>query len=340
MADVQSELIKFHNIIKVEEDDLRKSRDALVDKIKVSLKDNGHRVPDVLNQGSYIYGVGIEPIGDLEHDIDVGLEFPICSDDYKATEIRSWVFDAVNGHTKNEPIEKNSCIRVPYQDGYHVDLVCYAKFKSSDDEKFDNINPSLGLKDGSWRPSEPRKLKDFIESKFKLFENTCVPGAGNQIQRVVRYLKRWNDEAIPYESPGKKPVGLAILLYCIEHLTPQLRDGTSDDLKALEVVVEQAANTIGKIVCFKPTQEYEDVFSKLTDSGMNALKKRFEVLLSTLREVQNENSLEAACEKMRGVFGEDFPKGKQKSVSSRDIDERLDKAVAAVSSPTKPWSAL
>ena len=74
---IQSYFSRFHKNIKVDTDELRDKRDILVDKIRASLKKEGHPLPDVLNQGSYIYGVGIIPLGNTEYDIDVGLDFPI-----------------------------------------------------------------------------------------------------------------------------------------------------------------------------------------------------------------------------------------------------------------------
>ncbi len=103
MANLNKEFFKFHTNIKVEEESLRSSRDALVEKIKAKLSEEGRPLPQVINQGSYIYGVGIAPIAELEHDIDVGLEFEVASEGTNAIELRKWVFEAIDGHTKKKP---------------------------------------------------------------------------------------------------------------------------------------------------------------------------------------------------------------------------------------------
>lgn len=339
MAKIQTELNTFHNVIKVEEEELVTSRDALMDKIKISVEKKGHPSPKLLNQGSYIYGVGIEPIGNLEHDIDVGLEFPISCEKYPDPKvIRSWVYDAIKDHTSNEPDQKNPCIRVYYQAGYHVDLVTYAKFKTEIERENDVENIQLGLKSGDWRPSEPKKLKTYIEEKRKIFDRTKIPGSADQLQRVVRYLKRWNDEAMPFES-NDKPVGLALLLYCLEKLTPQTNAaGEIDDFQALKLVATSATNTIGRITAFKPTQEFEDVFGRISSQGMIDLKLRFQTLLEVLLDVERETDIELACKKMTRVFGSDFPITTNKLSNNFDKAESLKKVAHSITTPTKPWS--
>lgn len=341
MAKIQDQLITFHNTIKVEEEDLRTSRDALLEKIKKSLKDNGNPVPALINQGSYIYGVGVEPTDPLEHDIDVGLEFDIASVIYSdAADIRDWVFKAVENHTDQVPDKKGPCIRVKYKKGYHVDLVCYSKYKTNEEKEKGTENHQLAMKDGTWRPSEPKKLKKYISDAMDVFDSTKVPGSGNQLQRTVRSLKRWNDLAMPFESDDK-PVGLALLLYCIEHLQPKLdANGQSDDLAALESIALKAKNTIGNLIAKKPTQEFEDTFSKISSKGMSELKARFSKMYDVIQSVRLESSLEKACEKMITIFGEDFPKDSDPTTNaSKDRKNELLTVVANASvTRTEPWS--
>ena len=163
MAKLQKQFEKFHKNIMFdfeEKSTLRDKRDTLLKKIKTSLSANNRLTPTLLNQGSYIYGVGIKPIShDQEYDIDVGLVFNIKSDEYKATDIREWVYDAVKNHTKNVE-EKGPCIRVQYEAGYHVDLICYANNNSKESEHF-----KLAHKDGSWKNTDPKRLRNYIEEK-------------------------------------------------------------------------------------------------------------------------------------------------------------------------------
>lgn len=302
---IQKEFEGFHKAIKVDTSDLRDSRDVLFDKVKASLKKAGHPVPEILNQGSYIYGVGIWPPKDVEYDIDVGLDFDILADEYSAEDIRNWVYSAVEEHT-NKVKKRGPCIRVHYEAGYHVDLVVYARHK----DKKDVDNYQLGTKDG-WKPSDPKKLKQHILDSRKPFESTKGTSGADQLQRVTRYLKRWNDLDIPEDSDDK-PFGLATLLLVIKYLTLPVTDtqGASDDLSALINIctnVSYATLLGGRISINKPTPEYEDVFKKISDTAMTKLVSRFKSLKDDLTTVKSSTDVVLINKLMKKHFGDDFP---------------------------------
>ncbi len=88
-------------------------------------------------------------------------------EDKKASEVRKWMFDAVEGHT-DDVNQKGSCIRVRYADGYHVDLVTYATQKdAANQEIFHLASKSIG-----WRPADPPGLDDYIQNARKPYEDT------------------------------------------------------------------------------------------------------------------------------------------------------------------------
>ena len=332
MANIQKQLEAFHKNIKVESSELREKRNIIVDKIKKSLSEDKKPIPEVLNQGSYIYGVGIKPVSEEDYDIDVGLVFNIKSSDYNAEEVRKWVYDAIKKHT-DEVQNKGPCIRVIYQAGYHVDLVCYAKYK--DDDLTEHFQ--LAHKNGSWITSNPKKIKDHIQNARVSFKDTKDSSGSDQLQRVVRYLKRWNDLIITGE-PDDKPIGLAILLYCIQILQSDVSDsqGNLDDLQAL-ILISEAVKNSTRIYAKKPDTG-EDVFSKISEQGMKALIMKFKNLHETLLRVRNSDCLEDACKIMREQFGDDFPLEK----NDQDEDKTKKKAylLSAVSSYTnqiKPY---
>ena len=313
MANLQQQFSKFHKKIKVEKEELKNRRNIIVNKIKKSLKGKGRPVlDDVINQGSYIYGVGIKPISsEDDYDIDVGLVFDIESEDYCPTAVRKWVFDAIKNHTKNVK-EKGSCIRVKYVAGYHVDLVIYAKHENLDgSEKL-----QLAHKDGTWRDADPKALKAYTEEAREPFDNSKDSSGSDQLQRVVRYLKRWNDKNLP-DGSKDKPSGLALLLLAIKYLKNPVFDGNDsvDDLNALRKIA-LSVERLGRIFLEKPTPEYEDVFGKISDEGMDDLIKRFRELDCALKDAAEEEDLEKACEILRDQFGNDFPLDKDKGKSS------------------------
>ena len=321
MTNIQNQLEKFHKNIKVESGELREKRDIILDKIKKSLSEDNRPVPETLNQGSYIYGVGVKPVSGEDYDIDVGLDFNIKSSDYNAEDVRKWVYDAIQKHT-NTVQSKGPCIRVIYQVGFHVDLVCYARYKNNDQIE----NFQLAHKNGSWVVSNPKKIKAHIQKARAPFTGTKDSSGSDQMQRVVRYLKRWNDLAVPKASDDK-PIGLAILLYCIEALKSPACDsqGYSDDLQALVYISDQVKDSV-RISVNKPDTQ-EDVFCKISDTGMKNLISRFKELHNNLLKVRNSDRLEDACKIMKGQFGDDFPLDKNNE--NKDIKKASLVAAAA-----------
>ncbi len=328
MAKLQKQLEGFHKNIKVESSELREKRDIIVDEIKKSLSENKKPIPEVLNQGSYIYGVGIKPSPGEDYDIDVGLDFNIKSSDYDAKEVRKWVYTAIQKHT-DKVQSKGPCIRVIYQVGYHVDLVCYARYKSDDDL---TENFQLAHKDGHWIASDPKKIKDHIQKAREPFKDTKDSSGSDQLQRVVRYFKRWNDLAVPGESDDK-PIGLAILLYCIKALQVPAYDsqGNLDDLHALIDISREAKDSV-RICANKPDTE-EDVFIKISEKGMKELIEKFNKLHTALLDARNSDRLEDACKIMREQFGDDFPLEKDDSEKRK----KLSFLSSASSSVFKPY---
>jgi hypothetical protein len=305
MANVQPYLVKFHEMIRADLDmnaTLRDKRDIVLRRIAKHL--NEHELPgfEELGQGSYTMKTGTVPTPGLKFDIDVGLRFFFRESEYASSTVREWVFDAVEDHT--ETVEaKGPCIRVTYADGYHVDLVCYAVF----DDDYGVEQYRLAHKHDDWCPTDPPKLLEHVRNARKPFGDTKDALTGtDQFRRVVRYLKRWNDVAIPTERKDK-PTGLAFTLLCCSHLMPRTTLNDSDDRAALSSLARMVGQQAGRIEAKKPTPGYEDMFSRLNDGEMAKLKARFSTLADTLDAAGAEPDPVAACMLLRKVFGDEFP---------------------------------
>lgn len=306
MARVQKYFEKFHSKIRTDYDmdsTLRGKRDIVLDRIRKHLKDNKLPGFEVLHQGSYKMKTGVKPIGNIEYDIDVGLRFSLSRKDYESKTVRSWVLDAVKGHTK-ETFDKGPCIRVAYAGGYHLDLVCYSR------EERAGANEELFLahKSTGWRPADPIALVSHFDSARSAFSNTDDSETGtDQLRRVIRYLKRWYDFAIQGDSDAK-PSGLAYTLLSIQHTWKELSwDGKPDDLLAMRRVAAHLATHPGRLTAFKPTPEYEDVLAGLGDAAVEKLKSRAATLVSAIDEAQEAVDPVDACKILQKVLGDDFP---------------------------------
>ena len=306
MADVQSQFEQFHEIIRIDfemGEELRGKRDRVVDRIKNYLRSIGMTQPRLLLQGSYIMKTGVKPIADLEYDIDIGLRFDVHEEDYSASTVRSWVYEAVKNHTQRIE-DKGPCIRVVYQKGYHLDLVSYAVWEQEEKEEF-----RLAHKTKGWRPADPPGLLEYVKNGRQRFADTeDAATKTDQFRRCIRCLRRWNDVCFPFEHPIK-PCGLALVLLGIQRSLNKtlFLDGHSDDRRALESFTRSLAQTDGRLVASKPTPEYEDLFASLSDVEMDALKYRFGELADALQAAGEQIDPVAACEKLQDVFGDDFP---------------------------------
>ena len=306
MADMQDRIEVFHGRIRTYyeiNETLRSKKDIILARIRKHLSKNDRPTCVPFIQGSYKMKVGICAIEGLEFDIDVGLRFSFDDSKYSSSLVRSWVFDAVEGHT--ESVEaRGPCIRVRYADGYHVDLVCYAWW----DDENGNEQYRLAHKDDGWRRADPPGLVEHVRRVREPFEGTEDSSTQtDQFRRVVRCLKRWNDIAIPRESDDK-PSGLALVLLTEKYLTGPKFDwyGRANDLYALEQVAQAASGTAGRIVARKPTPEGEEVFGRISDDAMDTLKDRFAVLKEALVRARQQSDASSACKELKSVFGEDF----------------------------------
>lgn len=306
MANVQKYFEKFHTRIRTDYEmnsTLVEKRDIILDRITAHLKKHDRPGFVRLLQGSYKMKTGVIPIEKIEYDIDVGLCFAISIEEYTAETVRDWVFEAVEGHT--ETVEKKGpCIRVTYKDGYHVDLVVYATWVDDDE----NEQFKLAHKINGWRPSEPKKLIQYVSDVREPFKDTKdTSSQTDQFRRVVRYQRRWIDERIP-EMTDAKPPGIAFTLLAAEKLAPHTDwSGDPDDLGALASIALYASKVIGRIIVNKPTEEFDDVFCRLTDEQMEDLKLGYKEMYDALMEARVEAAPEKACAILQKIFGSDFP---------------------------------
>jgi hypothetical protein len=167
---------------------------------------------------------------------------------------------------------------------------------------------NLAHKTKGWRPADPPVLLEHVRNARAPYKGTeDNETKTDQFRRCVRYLRRWDDVAMAAES-GAKPSGLAFVLLCRDRLTPtRFWQGSSDDRGAFEVLANSAASEVGRLIAQKPTPEYEDMFARLSDADMKALKSRFRELADALQDADAEPDPVEACKILQRVFGPDFP---------------------------------
>lgn len=306
MANVQKQFEKFHGAIRTDYElnaELAEKRDIVLELVRNYVRKRDLPGFERILQGSYKMKTGVKPLGDREYDIDVGLLFDTDESQHLAKEVRSWVFDAVEGHTRSV-VSMPHCIRVEYERGYHVDLVSYAKSTAA----FSRHELRLAHDKRGWLASDPNGLYDQLSARWQTFDGTEDATDIDQMRRTIRYLKRWDDEAMLDDDPNK-PSGLAFTLLVRDHLPVRIVtfDNDPDDLSALRQVARATATAMPRIRSTKPTPEYEDLFERITESGMTALKQRFQELADALDDAERDVDPVVACERLQKVLGDDFP---------------------------------
>ena len=150
--------------------------------------------PRFYTQGSYAYKTIIDPAypPNQQVDLDLGVYLPfetLLSEDSAPSESAKTYFDIICGTLDEENIRyqvKTTCIRLTLSDRLHVDIPLYgvpaSKFMQivesfkvqraavnkglamdAAPEKLDPTCVHLALNDGSWKPSDPKEIRDWID---------------------------------------------------------------------------------------------------------------------------------------------------------------------------------
>lgn len=323
MVNLQTQLTKFHNTIKIDFDDnkeLREKRDLIISNLREGLKKlslNNTPTFEHFNQGSYDLATGVEPLSGEDYDIDVGIIFDLTKINYKPVEVKEWVYKALNTGARTVEI-KRPCVRVQYhyngEKSFHVDLAIYSSDKDYRGNEINHIAKGfIGSSEDKkvWELSEPFKLKELLKSKFTDSSDR------EQFRRVIRYLKRWKDYNFSSTVAGR-PTGIALTACCYKLFIPKKDYIYSynsytcqyNDLKALQSVVNgiiDMFNWNNQISVKLPVQPYNDLFEKMSNNQMALMKEKLMKLKDTLVSVSIDNNTSIACSKLQKVFGKDFP---------------------------------
>lgn len=307
MLDLNKLFEDFHDEIsltKTYKDKITKGRDALRTRIGNKFEEKGRKKPQHCTQGSYAMRTAIMPTGDDEFDLDNGVYlkgYSIEQDDWPSTQtVHTWVKDAVNGHTSNPPIDKNTCVRVVYEDKYHIDLPIYIMGENSDGDSI----AYLAHKSKGWIESDPKAFTNWFQG--------FVNDNGQQIRHMVKYLKAWKD----HKNIDIKGMAITILVCNNFSVT-----ANRDDISLLDTVTNIIDSLEDSFHCYKPvTPTDEDLFADISETsknsilnGLNNLKRKLDIAIN---EKSNEKE---ATDILRTVFGDRFPDGED---VNKDISEK------------------
>jgi len=287
---------------------LKNNRNVLRKKIKEHFREKEWEDPKFYSQGSFPLNTNVNPIKEQtrdgsikeKYDIDDGVYF-VCpeSERKEATTYHDRIKKAVDGHA-SKAIDKNTCVRVVYSDGHHIDLPSYWLENDSD-------TPQLAHKSKGFIESDPKPFKEWVDSKIS---STTQVG---QLRRIIRYLKAWKEYRESQNSNLKVPSGFILTILACNNLIENERD----DLAIKETVEAIESSLISNFSSYRPTVPiFEDLLEDYNkDTILDELKK----FVENAQKAIDSDCEKEASEYWRKLFGNRFPLGKKKDYANSDV---------------------
>lgn len=309
-------------------ENLKGNRDAIKKKIRIWFAENkpDELQPKFAGQGSFEMNTIINPIPEydeennqlLKYDLDYGVYFIENEDEdnRKAIETwHNWVYSSVEDHTDTPPLKKNTCVRVLYADGHHIDLPIYYK-------EDDSIE--LAHKSKDWIKSDPKEFYDWFNNKAK---------DNQQLRRIVRYLKAWKNFRENNNSNLKLPSGFELTILATNNFV----SNENDDAAFRETVRKIKSTLDNKFECKRPTTpKGEDVFEDYSDTRKTNFLNTLQSLINDCDKAKDEKNFKRASEYLRNnQFGDRFPLGKDESED--DKSNALAKSIGSTGIIHRPY---
>ena len=321
---MHSEFNTFHDRIKLtssKKESLRKARNALRDKIRKHFRDTLKlKIPKFQGQGSYAMGTTVNPIqGEFDIDDGVYLQHLVTSDKSQwpaPATVHQWLVNATDGHTAEKPIDKLTCVRVRYAGQYHVDLPAYGEL---------NGGYLLAEKgDKGWHRSDPLALTNWLRGR--------VNNHGEQLRRLVRYLKAWAD----FQSSrlGVMPSGLILTVLMTNHFCDDDRDDTAfaNTIGAMSNAVRYAFHV------YNPVDSGEELTARLTAAQKTRFQEAISDAADAAAEAIDADDRHEASKTWRKQFRDRFPVVEKENNTSQKKEATASLAtVYAAQNPSKPW---
>lgn len=285
--------------------------------------------PRFFTQGSWAYKTLNAPAQSPQQaDLDDGCYLPLSfvklskrpsvatSIFFQAAEACLAVLCAARGWTMTE---KPTCIRIIVSLTAHIDVPLYA----IPDEEFATLTKAaleayadsamdeevirkaerdswnrlplnevlLAHREHGWWESDPRPVKDW-------FEGEVVARGGDQVRRVVRYLKAFRD----WKWPEGGPTSILLMAAAVPLFERRLQ---RDDLALLDVLAKLPA--VLRAGVSNPADETESLTKRLGPEKTEEAARAFQELEGVLRAAIHAADESQVCYWLRNEFGQRFP---------------------------------
>ena len=254
----------------------------------------------------------------FKYDLDYGVYFTEIGNEDKKQKIdtwHSWVYNAVDDHTNTPSNSKNTCVRVNFADGHHIDLPIYYVE--------DDIT-SLAHKSKGWIESKPTEFTEWFNGKAK---------DNQQLRKIVRFFKAWKNFRETKNTNLKFPSGFALTILAVNNFIAD----DNHDIAFSETVKNIQSTLKSKFECKRPTTpKDENVFEDFSETRENNFMNALDSLVIDLEKAKNENNYKKATEYIIKHFGDRFPLGKDKDEES--TNSKLSTLLIASAIKPKPYA--
>lgn len=304
--DANKQLTDFHNVcVFVDDDSLqtaRDRRDANRKRLKNGLTTNEEPQPDeFVQQGSYAMHTMVQSEVETS-DIDDGVVFSRSAlkgtrdGDKTANDAKAMVCKAlsVKDAFNTPPEVRRNCVRVYYNDGFHVDIPVYRTYEE-DGKTIKELASA-----GDWKTSAPEDItnwfKDAVISKSPDISN------GRQLRRIVRLLKYWSKS----RSSWAMPSGFIISVLTEESYPHQGWAGRDD--QALLAVMRAIRNRlIFEERVYRPVEPIEEITNNQSLSRVRKMRDELKGAIDELSKIERSDCDELmALKALKSVFYTDF----------------------------------
>lgn len=208
MLDCHKDLVAYHNArVTLRESDraeMRQHRNTNRRRLKSGLMRIMAPIPrEIRSQGSYAMRTMIQDARN-DYDIDDGVYFDKHDligprgAELSPAAAKRLVRDALmDSRFARQPEVRTNCVRIYYQEGYHVDMPVYRRF--SEVLGWEASETLCELAGSTWRRSDPLKVTSWFQRESaKLSPNLGTDR--NQLRRIVRLLKAFSRSRDSWQS--------------------------------------------------------------------------------------------------------------------------------------------
>jgi hypothetical protein len=269
---------------------------------------------------------------DRDYDIDDGVWFykkdlvkhvGSVAVEMTALEVQEMVRDALKDPKFNkQPEIHNNCVRVFYNEGYHVDIPCYRLV----DEGKATERQELAAADNNWAKSHPTEITVWFEDSVTKL-NKAKAESGGQLRRIVRLIKRFA------RSRGDKwdmPNGLKLTILVEECFQAAVDRDDTAFYKLLKNLSSRLWRSLAIYNRAQTTSQQDKLTKTDCDANMTELRTRVDEALKQLAVLESSN-----CTKKAARIAWDWVF--QSEGFFRDYDEEQEEAPVASVTPAAPF---